>query len=277
MAQPTLKEILLRNISPAHLICLGVYQFILTVIDIITVQYEPRLLFQLSKLRDRAFSRFWTAYGALMSEGMADEAVALLQTVHGTVLDVGPGSGDQLRHLNASQLDRVYGAEPALELHGRLRAHARQAGLEAKYAVLQAGAQPESLLPALAGAGVFARGGADGVFDDICCVRVLCGVPRPEETVQGLYRLLKPGGRLIVHEHVVNPWPEEGGSLLSRALQTVYTCAGWPFFLGCHLTRDTKGILINAAGKDGWAKVELKGLASWSAIPNCTGYLVKRE
>lgn len=28
-----------------------------------------------------------------MSEGMADEAVALISSVRGTVLDIGPGSG----------------------------------------------------------------------------------------------------------------------------------------------------------------------------------------
>ncbi|KAL1643775.1 hypothetical protein SLS58_004791 [Diplodia intermedia] len=276
MDRTTPKEKLLRTFMPAYTIALGLYQFALTIIDTVTVQHEPGVLLQFSKLRDRAFSRFWMAYGEFMSEGMADDAVVLLQSVRGTVLDVGPGSGDQAVHFTPSHITRVYGAEPADMLHGKLRANAKKAGLGDKYTVLHAGAQPESLIPALADAGLF-KNGSEGIFDEICCIRVLCGVPRPEETVKGLYKLLKPGGRMVVHEHVVNPWQEAGGSFASRVLQTVYEWAGWNFFVGCSIKRDMKEILLNAGGKDGWSKAELKSLATWSVLPYCTGYLVKRE
>ncbi|KAK0653714.1 hypothetical protein DIS24_g5806 [Lasiodiplodia hormozganensis] len=275
MCGPTLKEKLLRTVAPAYFISLGLYQFLLTIIDTVTVQHEPGVLLQFSKLRDRAFSRFWIAYGEFMSEGMADEAVALIGSVRGTVLDIGPGSGDQTVHFTPANLTRVYGAEPAGQLHDKLRAKVKGAGLEGKYTVLHAGAQPESLIPALADAGLF-KNGSEGIFDEICCIRVLCGVPRPEETVRGLYKLLKPGGRMIVHEHVVNPWQEAGGNFGSRVLQTVYAWAGWNVFLGCSIDRDTKEILLNAGGKDGWSRVELKSLQTWSVLPYCTGYLVKR-
>ena len=33
-------------------------------------------------------------------------------------------------------------------------------------------------------------------------VQVLCSVPEPREMVKRLYGLLKPGGRMIVYEHV---------------------------------------------------------------------------
>ncbi|OJD31863.1 phospholipid methyltransferase [Diplodia corticola] len=270
----TIKEKLVRTVAPAHLIVLGVYQFILTIIDTVIVQHEPGLLLQLSKLRGRAFSRFWMAYGESMSEVMADDAVALMRSLRGTVLDLGPGTGEQLVRLTPSHLTRVYGAEPAEQFHGRLRANAKKAGLEDKYKVLHAGAQPESLIPALADAGLF-QNGSEGIFDEICCIRVLCGVPRPEETIKGLYKLLKPGGRMVVHEHVVNPWRETGGSFVSRVLQTVYAWAGWHLFLGCNIDRDTRAMLLDAGGKGGWSEVELKGLETWSVLPYCTGYLVK--
>lgn len=232
-------------------------------------------------IRDRYFPAdvsffFSFSAGAFLSSRPSPEVLSLLQTVRGTVLDLGPGSGDLLKYLSPSALTRVYGAEPAQLLHGKLRAHARDAGLEGKYSVLHCGAEPESLIPALAKAGVLS-GAGEGVFDEICCVRVLCGVPRPAETVRGLYGLLKPGGRMVVHEHVVNPWREEDGSVASRVLQAVYSWVGWDFFLGCKIDRDTKALLLEAGGKDGWSKVELKSLMGWSVMPHCTGYLVKRE
>ncbi|EKG17939.1 Methyltransferase type 11 [Macrophomina phaseolina MS6] len=275
MAQKPFKEKVLRTIAPAYFILLGLYQFALEVIDILTVQHEPGLLLQFSKVRDRAFSRFWTAYGEFMSEGMSEDATNLLRDVRGTVLDVGPGSGDLAIYFNASQLTHVYGVEPAGKLHDKLRANVKRAGLQDKYSVLHCGAQPESLIPALADAGLFAHG-AEGIFDEICCMRVLCGVPRPEETVRGLYKLLKPGGKLVVHEHVANPW-RQNGSLFARALQTIYGWMGWGLFLGCRLNTPTKDILLKAGGKDGWSKVALMDLEMWSVLPYCTGYLIKKE
>lgn len=276
MIEKTPKEKAIRTVIPVYLIALGLYQLALEVIDTLFVQHEPGNLLQFSKLRDRAFSRFWMAYGESMSETMPDEVTNLLRDVRGTVLDIGPGSGDLAVHFNASQITRAYGVEPAGPLHDKLRANVKRAGLEGKYTVLHCGAQPESLIPALADAGLF-KHGSEGIFDEICCIRVLCGVPRPEETVRGLYKLLKPGGRLVVHEHVVNPWRQKGGNPFSRVLQTLYSWAGWNVFVGCSLKRHTKDILLNAGGKDGWSKVELKDLETWSVLPHNTGYLVKRE
>jgi SAM-dependent methyltransferase len=39
-------------------------------------------------------------------------------------------------------------------------------------------------------------------IDTLLVVQVLCCVSQPEETVRELYQLLKPGGQLIVYEHV---------------------------------------------------------------------------
>ena len=33
-------------------------------------------------------------------------------------------------------------------------------------------------------------------------VQVLCSVPQPEALAKSLYRVLKPGGQMIVYEHV---------------------------------------------------------------------------
>ena len=120
---------------------------------------------------------------------------------------------------------------------------------------------------------------SEGVFDSIVCTRVLCSVPRPEETIGGLYRLLKPGGKMLVCEHVVNPWTTRKGSKLARAIQGLYTILGWSFFMGdCHMNRDTGKILKEAASADGgWESVDLESDFEWTTLPYVSGVLVKKN
>jgi hypothetical protein len=104
-------------------------------------------------------------------------------------------------------------------------------------------------------------------------VRVLCGVPHAQETINGLYHLLKPGGRMIICEHVVNPWRTEG-RMLARLAQFVYTLLGWPFFMGgCELQRHTPDFLRKAGE---WDKFDLKYYGPKDTIPFVVGELVKK-
>jgi SAM-dependent methyltransferase len=203
---------------------------------------------------------------------------SILATSKGVVLDIGPGAGHQLyRFSRPDQIEMAYGAEPGVDMHAMLSLNAKKAGLGDKYHILACGAEPESLIPALAREGLLTKGSDVGVFDEIVSIRVLCGVPNPQETVKGLYRLLKPGGRFVVFEHVVND-PSHGGAWLAQIIQKFYMLVGWKFWLGnCHLTRDTTATLKDAATSDGgWASVELEILNPWSVIPHAIGYCVKK-
>ncbi|KAF2497889.1 S-adenosyl-L-methionine-dependent methyltransferase [Lophium mytilinum] len=265
-----------RLLRPSLLLGLAVYHFGMTILETIFVHREPSLLFNLSKLREKSFARIWINNGEAMSLEMPGNLDELLQTVHGTVLDVGPGSGEQLTRFDASKVDIMYGAEPGIDLHPGLLRSAEKTGFGGKYKALHCGGEPESLIPALAKASVFKDGASQGVFDEVVCVRVLCGVPRPEETIQGLYRLIKPGGRLIFCEHVINPWRDDG-AILARLFQAIYALLGWKFFMGgCTVDRNTKQYLLDAAGKEGWEEVHLESVDPTTAIPFIVGYLVKR-
>ena len=48
----------------------------------------------------------------------------------------------------------------------------------------------------------FVPAGRKGEIDTILSVQVLCGVPGPERICKAMYELLKPGGTMIVYEHV---------------------------------------------------------------------------
>lgn len=112
----------------------------------------------------------------------------------------------------------------------------------------------------------------DGIFDEIVCIRVLCGVPDLVATVQGLYKCLKPGGRLVVCEHVLYDY------VVGTFFQLLYGVLGWSFWGGgCRLRRDTAKVLMKVAEKDGgWKDAKLQLVDEWSALPHVVGYLVKR-
>jgi SAM-dependent methyltransferase len=240
--------------------------------------------------RDLSFASFWIAVGPVFADVVPPMLGEILATSHGVVLDIGPGSGDQVfRFSSKDNITMIYGVEPGVNLHHALRENAKKAGLGEKYKVLSCGAEPDSLIPILKKEGLFSKDGSigGGMFDEIVCIRVLCSVPKPNETVEVLYRCLKPGGRFVICEHVVNESNKEGnkagrffhkeGSKVGHLLQFFYTALGWEFFVGCHLLRDTTATLVNAAKSDhGWAEVNLELFDEWSVLPHVVGYCVKK-
>lgn len=203
-----------------------------------------------------------------------------MATATGEVLELGPGSGEQVQYFRpAAAARRIYGAEPCVPLHNDLQANAVRHGLGDKYRIITAGAEKTTLIPGLAKAGLLDKQSPEnGVFDTIVCVRVLCSVNDLQETAALVYQLLKPGGRLLICEHTLNPWWTSRGSTIARAFQLIYTSLGWSFFVGnCHLQRDARSALMEAAAPyGGWAKVDLTDNFGWSVLPYCAGSLVKR-
>ena len=197
----------------------------------------------------------------------------LLSRAHGDVLDIGPGSGSHVALFsNNANVSAIYGAEPATGLHKTLQLRINEAKLANKYHILSSTADKDELLPALAKEGV--KISPQGIFDTIICVRVLCSVPNLEETVRNFHSLLRPGGQLIVVEHIRNPW-EKNGSIAGRLMQILYHLLGWRFFLaGCEMYRDTPAVLRRAAP---WEAVELKTHFLWSALPYAEGTLTKKQ
>lgn len=193
------------------------------------------------------------------------------------MLDLGPGNGSQLEYFNPEGVMAIYGAEPSAALHGPLREAVKAKGLGEKYHIISCGAEKASLVPALKDIGLL-DDGQSGVFDTIVCSKVLCSVPNQEDTVAGLFELLKPGGTLVMCEHIRNRWETPKGSAISRAIQITFTFLGWPFFLGgCHLNRNTAQVVEAAAKKDGgWQSADIDYVVSWGSIPFAIGQFVKK-
>lgn len=113
---------------------------------------------------------------------------------YGTVVEVGPGSGNQLSRYNKAAITKMYGIEPNVDLHPALRQTIKQNGLSDIYTIVPCGIEDFD--------GLRKYGITEGSIDTIMSVQVLCSVPKPDVMVKAMYKLLKPGGQVIVYEHV---------------------------------------------------------------------------
>ena len=202
----------------------------------------------------------------------------ILAQSRGVILDVGPGSGHQLyRFSKPKQITAIYGVEPGVSLHSALESRAKTAGLGDKYHVLSCGAAKDELMPELLKTGIYQAGRP--LFDEIVCLRVLCGVDDPAAVIEWLYDLLKPGGRMVVCEHVANSGDSKRhGTATGKFLQNLYMTIGWKGMMGgCELNRDTFTMLNVAAERDGgWAKIDIDLSDPDGTIPHIIGTLIKR-
>ena len=119
---------------------------------------------------------------------------SLIAQAFGIVLEVGPGSGSQLSRLDPSKITKAFGVEPTLDLHDQLRASIKKAGLTDVYTIVPGGIDETQQLSKY--------GIEKESIDTLLLIQVLCCVPQPEKTARELYELLKPGGQMIVYEHV---------------------------------------------------------------------------
>jgi SAM-dependent methyltransferase len=162
---------------------------------------------------------------------VAEEKTVLLSPLSGTVLEIGPGGGNNLAFLRPYM--RWIGIEPNPFFHDRLRARGERLGIDVDVRTATAEALPV----------------ADRSVDAVISSLVLCSVRDPEATLREVRRVLRPGGRFVFVEHVVAPHGT-GLRIAQHAVRPVWRALSD----GCHPDRDTSR-LIEAAG---FADVDLR-------------------
>ncbi|KAL9591222.1 MAG: hypothetical protein Q9179_007940, partial [Wetmoreana sp. 5 TL-2023] len=186
---------------------------------------------------------------------------SLVASAHGTVLEIGPGSGNQLSRYDRSKITKIYGTEPTLGLHPALRENIKKNGLSDIYTIVPYSVEDVQ--------GLKEYGVDQEAFDCVLSVQVFCSIPNPRATASALWRLLKPGGEMIVYEHVRST---DG---ISRRVQDLYQIV-WPYVLqGCCLDRDTAKTFREAGA---WSRIELQEPTkedAWQAVPHIAGKLIK--
>lgn len=118
----------------------------------------------------------------------------LVSQTSGVILELGPGSGNQLSRYDPAKISKIYGIEPNKNLHAALQKSIKKAGLDDIYVIVPHGAEDTEQLHKY---GIVPKS-----IDTILSVQVFCSVPDPQGTMRHLYPYLKHGGKLIVYEHV---------------------------------------------------------------------------
>lgn len=179
----------------------------------------------------------------------------LLAPVSGDLLEIGAGTGRNLEHL-PENLGDVYLAEPSAPMRKRLQSRIGTQAAARRIRALDAGAEALPL--------------PDASVDAVVSTLVLCTVKDPQRALAEIRRVLKPGGSLLLIEHIAHDghWTKR----LQRGLDPLWrVCAD-----GCRLTRST-GDTLREAGFDTSAleQRELRPGAPWirrvlvGAAPMC--------
>lgn len=117
----------------------------------------------------------------------------LIGSAKAVVLELGPGSGNQIPRFNTGSVARIYGIEPNANFIPSLSAKAKDHGLDEKYIVINAALEDEEILAT--------HRIVDGSIDTVVCMQVLCSVPDVDAAAKRIWKLLKPGGQLVYWEH----------------------------------------------------------------------------
>jgi len=170
--------------------------------------YERHLF---SRLMDRA----------MRAEELSRLRAALLADAHGDVLEIGFGTGLNLRHYPAS-VRTLTAVDPLDALRDRVAARIAAA----PFPVERVGVSADGRLPF----------DADR-FDVAVSTWTLCSIPDAVAAVREIRRVLKPGGRFLFLEHGLSD--DARTARWQRRIEPLHKRIG----AGCHLTRPIDAII----------------------------------
>jgi len=171
------------------------------------------------------FSRTYDLFSAPMEAlGVRRRRRELVSVAAGRVLEVGVGTGLNLPHYPEARVTQVVATDPNPNMLRQARA--RAAILKVPIQLLQA---PAEALPF-----------PDESFDTVVATLVFCSVGDPDRGLWEIRRVLRPGGRLLMFEHVRSP------HRVAAALQRFITPMTARLAGGCHHDRDTVGAVRRA-------------------------------
>ncbi len=142
----------------------------------------------------------------------------------GVVLEVGMGSGINLPLYDASQVTKAYGLEPSEGMRRKAQPNLRGSPVEVEWLDLPGEAIPLS----------------DNSVDTVVLTFTLCTIPDWEKALHQMFRVLRPGGKLLFCEHGQSPEP--GVAKWQNRITP-----GWKKIAGgCHLNRPIADYLKQA-------------------------------
>lgn len=160
---------------------------------------------------------------------LAKKRRRLLEHLSGKILEVGFGTGMNFKYYNADS--KITAIEPSVYMMSKAEKKIRNLPNPERFILKNIGCgdpeieemfQPESL-------------------DAVVCTLVLCTVPNPEQSIKNFFKWLKPGGKLVIMEHIKSH--NRGVSKIQNSLNPLWL----KFSGGCNLNRSTD-ILLKKSG-----------------------------
>jgi ubiquinone/menaquinone biosynthesis C-methylase UbiE len=148
----------------------------------------------------------------------------VIAQAQGVVLEIGAGNGLNFALYNPEQVERVEALEPdsAMLRYARERLNTARVPITITQAPVEA-------LPF-----------ADETFDSAVATLVFCSVRDPMRGLSEIRRVLKPGGILLLLEHV------RAQGAFAQQIQNIITPVNKRLAGNCHWNRDTERSVINA-------------------------------
>jgi len=150
----------------------------------------------------------------------------IVPLAQGNVLEIGVGPGVNFVHYDPAKVARIYALEPNPGMLRRAEEQRRRTQLDVEFLDL-----PGECIPL-----------ADASVDTVVSTFTLCTIPDVVAAIQGVRRVLRPGGKLIFFEHGLSPDPP-----VRRWQARSEPLFRWAFE-GCHVTRDIPSLI----GKGGF-------------------------
>jgi len=169
----------------------------------------------------------------------------IIPLAHGTVLEIGVGPGVNFPHYDRTKVDKIFALEPNPGMVRRAEKLGRQTKLDIQFLDL-----PGERIPLPANSA-----------DTVVSTFTLCTIPGVVDAIQGVGRVLKPGGKFIFFEHGLSP--DSGVRRWQKRTEPLFQWA----FEGCHVTRDIPTLI-----SEGGFKVEEIETGYLAPFPKCGSY-----
>jgi ubiquinone/menaquinone biosynthesis C-methylase UbiE len=145
----------------------------------------------------------------------------IVPRAHGRVLEIGFGSGLNLPFYDAARVSKVWGLDPAAEMHAKATDAVAAAPFEVELVEAPADSIPLE----------------DASVDTVLSTYTLCTIPDTAAALAEVRRVLKPGGELLFCEHGLAPdrWMQRQQDFLNPLWRRV---GG-----GCNLNRRIPDLL----------------------------------
>jgi ubiquinone/menaquinone biosynthesis C-methylase UbiE len=191
-------------------------------------------------VREISYPRFAAFYNRMMGQPLVRRMFDPLRReivgqAHGIVLEVGAGGGQNFPFYGPACVERVEAVEP----DEAMLVEARRTLSAAPVPITLTRAQVETLpFP-------------DAQFDSVVATLVFCSVDDPERGLREVWRVLKPGGTLLLLEHV------RARARMVAWLQDVLVPVTTRCMGHCHWNRDT----LQTALHTGFQTTEVRQLS----------------